>query len=236
MKKFYENLSQIIAEDIRAISYSKRKISQMAQIENPDIIKNFHDKGIALIIVCGHICNWELCTKIDLFTNAEAIGYAGNELKFIYKRQRFRLSDTIIRWIRSMNTGSNIELIDSKGAARAILKNGEKPGCYFMVADQAPSSKSKFAVKFLNQDTLMINGPEFLSRSAGCPVVYAEMLRKCRGQYIIRFHEITSDPASCDPGYITSKYASLLESSIRANPDTWLWSHRRWKKGVNGLV
>ena len=29
---------------------------------------------------------------------------------------------------------------------------------------------------------------------------------------------------------IIKKYADMVEASIRKHPETWLWSHNRWKR------
>jgi KDO2-lipid IV(A) lauroyltransferase len=40
---------------------------------------------------------------------------------------------------------------------------------------------------------------------------------------------ITEHPREEEPDRITTVYASMLEEVIRAQPEYWLWSHRRWK-------
>jgi KDO2-lipid IV(A) lauroyltransferase len=40
---------------------------------------------------------------------------------------------------------------------------------------------------------------------------------------------VEENPKDTAPGDITKKYVRFIEDAIRANPDNWLWSHRRWK-------
>ena len=82
----------------------------------------------------------------------------------------------------------------------------------------------------------MINGPELISKAAGLPVVFMEVNKIKRGRYILRFHEITENSAECEEGFVTGKFAELLESSITSNPSNWLWSHKRWKRGLEDNV
>ena len=229
-KKFYKNFAEVIAEDFKDLSLSKKQISRMCYIENPHLLKKYYDKNMSVIIVGGHIGNWELLGKIEHFANSELAVYTGRHINFVYKKQKSKLANDIILWVRTIN--SDVTLVESKTAARTILKNKDKPACYFLLSDQAPHPGSKFLVSFLNQPTLMINGPEVISRAAGCPVVFFNMDREKRGKYVVRLTEITDNPASCEPGYITNTFASLLEKAIQEHPDNWLWSHKRWKRGV----
>ncbi len=228
---FRLHFSRIIAENIKMLSYSRKNISKIASVENPEILNRYYKQGKSVIIAGAHIGNWELLTWMDFFVRDEELGYKGNELKFIYKRQHSRLSDMVVGWTRQSRR--DVELVESSRVAKRILSKRESPSCYFLFADQAPLPGAKFVLEFLNQPTAMINGPEVLARAADIPVVYLEMTRVA-GKYNIVFKEITSEPSACKKGYITSTYARMVESTIKANPSNWLWSHRRWKRKAEG--
>ena len=114
-----------------------------------------------------------------------------------------------------------------------MIKNRDKRYLYFLIADQSPLPGAKFVVNFLNQSTLMINGPEQLSKILDCTVVYLDMNRLERGKYEITLTKVTDKPKEEPDGYITKEFAKLLEQDILKNPDSWLWSHRRWKRRMN---
>lgn len=225
---FYSHLAEIIAESMWMISASKKKLSKLVKIENPDVLRAFFSAKRSVIVVGGHIGNWELLTKMDKFDAGLPLGYSGDQLKFIYKKQHSKFADRFVRWIRESNSG--IELIESNSAARHILKNRDKTACYFLFADQAPLPGSKFVTKIFNQQTLMINGPEVISKSAGLPVLFLNMERVKRGAYTVKLTLVTDDASKEDEGFITERFAALLESSVNANPHNWLWSHKRWKR------
>jgi KDO2-lipid IV(A) lauroyltransferase len=228
VKGFYSHLAEIIAESMWMISASKKKLSKLVKIENSEVLRAFFSAKKSVIVVGGHIGNWELLTKMDKFDVGLPLGYNGDQLKFIYKKQHSKFADRFVRWIRESNSG--IELIESNSAARYILKNRDKTACYFLFADQAPLPGSKFVTKIFNQQTLMINGPEVISKSAGLPVVFLNMERVKRGAYTVKLTLVTNDASKEDEGFVTERFASLLESSVNANPHNWLWSHKRWKR------
>jgi KDO2-lipid IV(A) lauroyltransferase len=40
---------------------------------------------------------------------------------------------------------------------------------------------------------------------------------------------LTENPDATTDGEISEMHTRRLEKDIIANPETWLWSHRRWK-------
>lgn len=231
VNKFYNHFAEVIAESIWMISASERQISKIVKIENPEVLKYFYGKGQSVLLCGGHIGNWELYSRLCSFEGARDLGYPRGKHKIAYKKQHSRLSDMISKWSRG--NGRDIILIESNSMARAILKNKADMSCYYLLADQSPAPGSKFAANFMNQQTLMINGPEVISRSAGLPVVYFEMERLRRGRYNVKFTTVTENAGDTPAGFITEKFASLMEESIKSNPSNWLWTHKRWKRGVD---
>ena len=60
-------------------------------------------------------------------------------------------------------------------------------------------------------------------------MAFARCQRIKRGHFEVELVEITRDPASVEETWILERYAELTETAIRACPDDWLWSNRRWK-------
>ena len=82
---------------------------------------------------------------------------------------------------------------------------------------------------FLNQDTPVFKGTEIISRKMNYPVVYGEIRRLKRGCYEMHAEILCENPADTVDGEITAMHIKRLERDIIARPETWLWSHRRWK-------
>ena len=45
------------------------------------------------------------------------------------------------------------------------------------------------------------------------------------------FFLITEDPRSLPEGELLRQYVKHIEANIRLQPENYLWSHRRWKRG-----
>jgi KDO2-lipid IV(A) lauroyltransferase len=75
-------------------------------------------------------------------------------------------------------------------------------------------------------------GPERYAVRNNRPVFYVNLRIVKRGHYVARLFPITENPGETDPGFITESFARRLETEIQRDPTPWLWTHRRWKRGV----
>jgi len=233
-RRFYRNFADTIVENVWMVSASLKRMRKMGYVENPEIVKGLYEKGKSVIFAAGHQGNWEFFPYIPTFESGNLMGFSRESFRFVYKRQHSGAMDRLMKWVRMR--GGDYELIESNSAARYIIKNKDEQACYFLIADQVPLPGSKFTVNFLNRETLMMNGPEMIALKTDIPVVFVNIEKEKRGRYKVRFSLITETPSAAVPGEITAKYAALLEESIRRMPENWLWSHRRWKRGIDDNV
>jgi KDO2-lipid IV(A) lauroyltransferase len=84
-------------------------------------------------------------------------------------------------------------------------------------------------MKFLNQETAVLHGPEKYARLHNFPVFYARIRKVRRGKYIAGFILLEQEPRNTQPGEITERFMRRLEEDILEDPRYYLWSHRRWK-------
>ena len=77
---------------------------------------------------------------------------------------------------------------------------------------------------------MVYTGVEKIARQFNSPVFFCDMTRVRRGYYSVTLRLITDTPNELPENAITSTYMQLLEDSIRRNPESWLWSHKRWKR------
>lgn len=228
-KEFYRYFLDIFVEMIWAYSRSSEKVNRRVVMENPEVIQKLYAQGKNVVAVLGHYGNWELCCSIGPYNQLLNIDIQPSENFFIYKKQK-GLSDRLVRMLREKK--GVCTLLESGQVFRHVMQNRNGKGIYFFIADQSPKHGAKYGLKFLNQPTLMINGPEYMATKLGLPMFYVSIDRYERGRYRFRFTEITPDASKEEPGWVTRRFAALLEESIRNNPACWLWSHKRWKRWI----
>ena len=106
---------------------------------------------------------------------------------------------------------------------------GEVTMTYFL-ADQSPQkSKIKYWTSFLNQDTPVFLGAEQIAKKLDMAVVFFDIRKIKRGYYEVEFKLLEEHPKSSDQYCITEAHVRCLEERIVAEPEWWLWSHKRWK-------
>jgi KDO2-lipid IV(A) lauroyltransferase len=60
-------------------------------------------------------------------------------------------------------------------------------------------------------------------------VVFIHFTKTRRGYYVAHPELAAVEPQNLPETEITKNYIQYLERVIRANPEMWVWSHRRWK-------
>jgi KDO2-lipid IV(A) lauroyltransferase len=121
--------------------------------------------------------------------------------------------------------------ISMASAARDILRRRHEFRLFVLVADQAPvASERSHWVSFMNRDAAFYEGGEIIARATGYPVLFAQCRRRRRGYYEVEFREVARGPHDQNGHHIIEQYARLAEQAIRSEPESWLWSNRRWKR------
>ncbi len=234
--KYYSFMSDVLFENIWNLAHSNAAVCKVSKAENPEVVDLLLAKKNKVLIVMGHLGNWELISGMcGLNSHRTPDSFSSYPMYMVYKKAKSKISDIVFRKIRMheyCKFQSKGEVIESHQVVRRILGDREEKATFIMIADQNALGDNNLVVNFLNQPTEMLRGPEFVAVKTGMAVVYLGMNRVSRGKYSIRFTIITQDGSKEKSGFITKKYAELLEGDIRNNKVIWLWSHRRWKKTV----
>ena len=225
LKQSYRNLADLIFETLYGYGASVAEMQRRVRLENPELLRQFTERGQSVVLLAAHFCNWEWL----LLTAGAQVGVPINA---VYKPQRIEGFDRFLREGRSRFGGNPIpannflfDLMKRKGEARA----------YALVADQTPLKREeKHWSHFLNQDTAFFVGADKIARILDAPVLFVSMRRERKGFYSARLNLLASPPYDRNPdddtgAEIIERYARALEDEIRASPADWLWIHRKWK-------
>jgi KDO2-lipid IV(A) lauroyltransferase len=220
-KRFYKYLCDLFLETFKTLTISKQKMQQHCYF-NPkakELLDTLAAENKSTILVMGHLGNWE---------------WAGNTVSLQLKQQLYviyhPISNKYFDWLMyKMRTRFGTKLIAMKDTFREMLENRGELNMTAFIADQTPAPEGAYWTTFLNQDTPVFRGSELIARKINYPVVYATVKRVKRGYYEMFVDLLSEVPKSTSDGEISELHTRRLERDIIAQPEVWLWSHRRWK-------
>lgn len=222
LKGIYRNFIFLWFEFLQNPRLNEKNIKEHMHFHNLEILLDALRKKKGLIMVSGHMGNFEWL--------GQAVGILGYSVSGIAKRQSNPYVNTLIEKNRKQ---FNVSVIYKKNAIadalKAMKENNEVIG---IVADQN-AHKRGIEVDFLGQPSSTAVGPAVLHLRSGAPLVFAITIRRDYGVFDCYVQEIKIDKnGKTDEQLIheiTQKHARILEEWIYKYPEQWFWMHKRWK-------
>ena len=221
-KKFYLQLVQVAFEILKTRRMSAADIQRRVHVVNPELLREYSsDFQEPVIMLSIHQGNWEWMlhgVKLALDIPIDPV----------YKPLHNKKMDKLIFEIRSQFGSRPITMTS---APRDILRHRHEFRLFVLVADQAPiESERSHWVSFMNRYAAFYQGGESIAKMTGYPVLFAQCRRRSRGYYEVEFKEVARPPHDRESHHIVEQYVRLAEQAIRSEPQSWLWSNRRWKR------
>jgi Kdo2-lipid IVA lauroyltransferase/acyltransferase len=219
-KRYFAHMVDLFLETFKLLVMPASQVKKRFSFTNMEVLDRFADQGQSIIVVAGHYGNWEWYGQSFQLSSRFQQDFLYHPLSSpFFDWITFKLRVRFGGWLIPMNISIK-EMIRRKDVLTATA----------FLTDQTPSNPDgSLWLPFLNQDTLVFLGAEKIARKLDCPVVFAHIHKPKRGYYTTRFTIITDQPKEQPEFWITEQHTQLLEADIKANPDIWLWSHRRWK-------
>lgn len=222
-RDYYRYLCDLFLETFKTLTIGKEAMLQRCRIsaEAQALFGRLAAEKRSIVLVMGHQGNWE---------------WAGNTFSLVCRQQLFviyhplsnRYFDGLMYRMRTRFKTKLIAMRDTYKEMVAHKKQGLVTATAF-IADQTPQPQHAYWATFLNQDTPVFQGTEKIARKLHYPVVYAQVKRIKRGYYEIFAELLIEDAAVLPEGAVSELHTQRLEKDIITQPETWLWSHRRWK-------
>ena len=112
--------------------------------------------------------------------------------------------------------------------SRNVLKNRRRFRALVLLP--SPGGRDNvYWTDWLNQPTGFFLGPATIAQLTGFPVMFARCRRKARGHYHLSLLPIVESPGQLTEEQIIEAYIRAAEQTIQEEPESYLWSNRRWK-------
>jgi len=219
-KRFYRYLASLVFEIIKMSNISKKEIERRFVFKNKEQVREYLDRGESVLICSAHYGNWEWGT-LGIGLNFSTDHYP------IYKPLTNPVFDT---WFKKVRSKFGNKLIAMRQTMRALQASKDKPSIFSFGNDQAPSKdESHYWTSFMHQPSSVQLGIEKIAKRTNQPIFYFKINVLKRGFYEVNCVPLCLNPAGTAEFEITEMHTRFLEEIIRAKPEYWLWSHKRWK-------
>ena len=216
---YYRYFCDLCLEVIKTLTISSAATKAHFSSDDMSVFEHYREKKQSVIIVMGHLGNWELCgawfSQLPL-----------HQLYVLYHPLKSKHFDGLFY---RMRTRHGTRLYAMKKAFRGMVRDRGELTATAFIADQTPPPSGAHWMTFLNQDTAVFKGTETIARKLDYPVIYLSVIRERRGHYKVSSELLAEHPRDLPENALTEMHTRRLEQDIVAHPETWLWSHRRWK-------
>lgn len=223
-KKFYSMLCDYFFESVKLASISKKEILKRMRFEGLERVNELAEEGRSAAFFLAHTFNWEWIVSFPLHIRNKQV-VCGQ----IYHRLANRAFDRL--FLRLRNRFGTVSIPMAETARTLISYEKEKTTAIFgFIADQSPKwNMMGHWIPFLNQETPVITGTEHIIKRLNNVAVFCSLVNVKRGYYVCRIERIIEETKNIPNYKLTDMYYEYLEASIRQNPSSWLWTHKRWK-------
>lgn len=228
-KAFYSHLATLIKE-LFLISWCREdKLRAQIELRGVEHLTTAHEQGRGVIMLVGHLGNWEFGPLLGLPTIESCHGH----FSMIRRSMRNKWLENML-FQRFQKAG--IEVINNQQALKKLPALLVKKGIIIYTIDQHASVKSNdgIAIEFFGTKAGTYKSLAFFVHRKKLPVVPSTTYRLPNGKHVVEFFPALEWQEHADLNQAiyenTKIYNQTLETMILAHPEQWYcWLHRRWK-------
>lgn len=220
-RESYANLGRTSIEAAVAAGRTPQDLLDLFErVEGWDVVERAMEGG-KLLIVSGHIGNWEI--------GGAYFAARGYVMEAVARGMENPLFD---RYLTATRLAMGIHVVHDSNAVRRVpraVREGHIAGFLF---DQGAVGLASTWVPFFGRYAKTPRGPAVFALRLDAAVVFAAAVRQPNGRYHLLCEEVVTDrsgerEAAVDR--LVRGYSDALERVVRRYPEQYFWQHRRWK-------
>ena len=225
-RQFYWHFAQLMVEILKLARISATELHRRVRFTNPELLGGYLAQGRQVLGVSSHLGNWEWVLA------GAAVRFPG-QVAGVYKPLSNKFFEYFVRRLR---TRLGAEVVPMLSTLRYLVAHRGQGQILSLVSDQAAGPDDHpYWTDFLHRPAGFYTSTDRLTPQFNAVVLCASARRVRRGHYTVTFTELPGDEAATAltpeaARYpITASFVRLLAADIRAAPEQYLWTHRRWK-------
>lgn len=236
---FYKHFGDLFAETFWfAGSHDTKRLrdSHICEMEHADVLNRLYNDCPGVIVLTSHLGNWELTGGILNYVYApDKVDFGEKNTTVVYKELSNSFWDKVFgdnRCAPIAKENKETCYVESRKILRFVIAHRNEKRLYIFPTDQCPYkyASAHTVDNFMHQPTLTMTGGAALAHKFGFAVVYMAFKKKEDFGYKMSFREICPDASKFTSEDIMNKFYSYLEEDVNAQPENYLWTHKRWKK------
>ena len=221
VRRVFENIGRTMIELSRLPLITPDWLETAIEPHGAELLRQALDNGRGGVVVTPHFGNWEL---MGVYSR-----HWGFPVEVLVTTQHNLLVDRLLTEFRER---SGVSVIRAGTSVRRLFKALTENKLIAIAADQHATSGG-LVVDFFGRPAAAPEGPALMAIRAGAPILPFCMRRDRFDRHVIMPGSVIYPPNSgdetADIRVMTEAYMRHFETSIRAYPDQWMWTHRRWK-------
>ncbi len=217
-RAFRAHLGRSLAELFRGVAQSDLGLRQEVVLEGWEALEAAVERGEGAIVVTAHFGSWEFA--------AVAAARFGLPLSVVSRHLRVGWLEAIWSALRAR---IGLGVLPPRGAMPEILSHLRGGGVLGLVIDQHQPPPGGVQVPFLGRPAWTTRAPYLLHRRSGAPLFTVYLRREGPWRHTMLVQPFPVGPEETQEAVLIRLNQSL-EARIEANPEQWLWLHRRWKQ------
>ena len=218
----YANLGRTTAETALLPMYDAERIIDLFEgVEGWSIVEERLARDKGLIVVTGHLGNWEI--------GGAYVAARGLSVQAVARHMENPLFD---RYLTSTRERIGMAIVHDEDAVRRVPRALRNGSAVAFLVDQGAVGLASTWVPFFKRLAKTPRGPAVFALRLGTPVVFGAVIRQPSGRFRLYFEPIDTTPTGdveADVERIVGEYTAVLEQWVRRAPEQYFWHHRRWK-------
>lgn len=219
--RVYEHIGLGLVEMLMIPRLMQRhQVEGYVKLERFHVVREVLAQGRGMIVVIGHLGNWEL---IGLAVTLTGIP--------LHSLARPIENPWVDRYLNRFRTQTGQEIISKYHALGSMVRVIQKNETLIIQIDQ-DARHSGVYVDFFGRPASTHRSPAVLALKYGTPIVVADIYRENGYHYCVLSDPILpesfrnhADPVKA----LTQAYTEKFEECVARHPEQWFWVHDRWK-------